>query len=119
MSISRSWLSAGMLAVLSSCTRTIGNGGRSDPGGMGAPDPTEPPSGAPAAGGSPGPAGGGGAGGKGSPAIPAAIGPGRLRRLTKAQLDNTLRDLLGPAAASANLPLPDADGVASVAATYA
>jgi hypothetical protein len=121
MSISRAWLSAGLLVVLSSCTGTIGAGGERDPGGG---DPADQPTG-------PGPTpdgprppaimGRGGAGGGGvdpgpGPAV-TAIGPGRLRRLTHAQLENTLRDLLGASVTS--LPLPDADGVPSVAATYA
>jgi hypothetical protein len=53
------------------------------------------------------------------PPAPAAIGAGRLRLLTRAQLENSLRDLLGDVPVSPTETDTIASGFASVGATYA
>jgi hypothetical protein len=105
-----------MLLAGAGCVATIGTTDRPDKGGGSTPGvsdpgtPTRPGAGTPPA---------------GVPTDPAAAssGPGRLRRLTRAQFENTLRDLLGnPALAVATGDLdPDdtRDGFASIGATYA
>jgi hypothetical protein len=127
MSIRRPWLAAGFVAALTSCTGSIG---RSPDRGGGSPIPGTPstpstggdlPPGSKPAGGS---AGGGvpGAGGSGpDPAMPSApaIGTGRLRQLTQAQFENSLRDLLGLTTPVATLFSNPDEGFPSVASTYA
>ena len=90
-----------LLALVAACTGSVGPGGSSPAPGM---NPTGPRSPGP---GSPSQPGGGGAGGGAMPGGPEPGGPpttggpvvaaaGRLRLLTRPQLENSLRDLLGP-----------------------
>jgi hypothetical protein len=114
-----SWISAGIIAMATACTGTIGvsttPSPRNDTRGA-HPDPTTgPPQ-------SPPPTGTPGNPGSMPPSAP-AIGAGRIRRLTQAQFENSLRDLLGPAGV-ATVTLPDSEGASdailpSVNATYA
>jgi hypothetical protein len=127
MNTRRPWLAAGCVAVLTSCTGSIlghsGDPGAGNPGsgppatGMAGDLPsgvtvpgTTPPTGLPMpAGSSPNP---------GMPAA-AAIGTGRLRQLTQAQFENSLRDLLGLTTPVAVLFSNPDEGFASVASSYA
>jgi len=58
-----------------------------------------------------------GAGGSGGSVTP-AIGAGRMRRLTRSQVENALQDLLGPVQLGPTQPDSVAEGFASVGATY-
>jgi hypothetical protein len=109
-------LGAAILAgVCLGCTGAIGSGhpggGPSQPGGGGQPGVTEPPG---PGGGSVGPGGGGG------PALPPAApaSAGRLRLLTRSQLENTLRDLLGDLTLAPTEADTPAEGFASIGASY-
>jgi hypothetical protein len=97
------------LAILAAaCTGSI-DGGKQPSGGSG---PKENPR--------PGPVGGAGMSGTDpGPTPPAATGAGRLRLLTRAQLENSLRDLLGDITVAATEADTIAGGFASIGATYA
>jgi hypothetical protein len=126
MSVSRTAFLATVL-VLGGCVGSVDGGtaptsiGPSGTGGASS-TPMGGPNRPPGAGGA-GAGSGGGAGGAGSPGgMPPAFesGPGRLRRLTRAQFESSLRDLLG-----ADVPIGEVerdterDGFAAVGASYA
>src|SRR5690242_15919260 len=90
--------------LLAACTGSIHG---SEPPGM-SPPPRPHPSDMPGAGGQPGPTAPG----------PAPIGAGRLRLLTRAQLESSLRDLLGDVPVGETEADTIAAGFASVGATY-
>src|SRR5689334_8077094 len=116
MRSSSPWLTAGLVALATACTGTIGD--PSGPGGRTGPDNgTDPPvdDGKP----KPPPKTDDGTN---PPPMP-AVGAGRLRRLTQAQFENSLRDLLG-AGVKADVTLPDSEGASdailpSIYNTYA
>jgi hypothetical protein len=107
----RSWSLVALLTLLPTCT------GRIDE------MPTAPR--ATATGNTTGGRGGSSGGGTGAggtttepgPATPAPTGAGRLRRLTRAQLENSLRDLLGPVEIGAT-PENSVDSLPSVGSSY-
>src|SRR4051812_12199924 len=102
----RGGASALLLAV--ACTGAI-DGGKSSGGSTPVVPPGNPPGNMGMSGGPPKP---------GDPP-PAAPGAGRLRLLTRAQLENSLRDLLGDIQIAATEADTIASGFASVGATYA
>src|SRR6185295_3640672 len=59
-----------------------------------------------------------GSGGSPETNVPPAIGPGRLRRLTRSQLENSLAFLLGASQVPKTEPDSLKDGFTSVGATY-
>jgi hypothetical protein len=122
----RSWASLALL--LAACTGQIQRGGTP-------PDPSTGSGPGPGGGGKPGPGGPGGTTTPGTPTNPTsptnptnptsptaplppgAPQPGRMRLLTRAQLENSLRDLLGPVDLG-ETPPDDVDHLASVGGTY-
>ena len=108
----RSWSLAALLALLPACTGHIDE--RAAGPGTTPANPATPGSG------NTGSRGGGNAAGGtgGTPTTPApAVGGGRLRRLTRAQLENSLRDLLGPVDLGPT-PGDSVDSLPSVGSTY-
>jgi hypothetical protein len=120
MRSSSSWISAGVLVMATACTGTIGERPSSPGNRGGGTDPTPGDGTTPNTGPGPGPAPGPTTM---PPASAPAVGGGRIRRLTQAQFENSLHDLLGPTG-NAGVTLPDSDGASdailpSVHATYA
>ena len=129
---SMTWAALSMsTAFCLGCNGSIGDSGGTvggaEPGGGMSDDPAHPGggtgNGASGGNGQGSPGGGMMSGSGGSnPSAPGASGPGRLRRLTRTQFANTLRDLL-PGGANVSLgdlePDDERDGFASVGATYA
>lgn len=111
------FLRALVLLLAAGCTASIEFQGRQDGTGATPPGTSSTPStpGQPGATTTPG--------ATNTPAAPLTSGPGRLRRLTRAQFENTLRDLLGNStfqvAAGDVDPDDTRDGFASIGATYA
>ena len=109
----RSWSLAALLVLLPACTGQIGGTG-AGPGRSGG--PAGPGSSNTGSNGN-----GNGAGGSGvtDPGVttPPPVGAGRLRRLTRAQLESSLRDLLGPVELGPT-PEDSVDSLPSVGSTY-